>query len=115
MRERLDGLDGWRAIGAIMVIVAHLQVWSPLSGGFLGGTALGALGVDYFFGISGFVIARGLLNREGHPGLRGFYVRRFFRIVPPLAIYLAVVVALSLFGIVRATSDWRCASPDVHV
>lgn len=99
--KRLDALDGWRAIGALLVIASHLQIGGVVNESLLGAIAYGRLGVDYFFGISGFVIARGLLAEGEHPSLGGFYVRRFFRIIPPLALYVAVVVALSVAGVVE--------------
>jgi len=49
---------------------------------------LGALGVAVFFAISGYLITTLLL--EDH-NLRGFYVRRAFRILPPAYLYLIVV------------------------
>src|SRR5205085_3081410 len=37
----------------------------------------------------------------GRVSLLAFYVRRFFRIVPPLAVYLAVIMALAFMGVVE--------------
>ena len=57
---------------------------------------LGAFGVDIFFALSGLLITT-LLLREHQAGgisLRNFYIRRGFRILPPLFVYLAVAVAL---------------------
>lgn len=54
--------------------------------------------------ISGFVICRGFLKEVGETGrisLLAFYVRRFLRIVPPLAVYLNVVVAPAWLGVVE--------------
>jgi len=45
----------------------------------------GLLGVDVFFAISGFLIAKILLNEINQQGaiqFRRFYIRRFFRIIP---------------------------------
>jgi peptidoglycan/LPS O-acetylase OafA/YrhL len=95
--KRLDALDGWRAIAALMVVAAHLQIGGVIDVAKLGSVAYGHLGVEYFFGISGFVISRGLV-KESRPSLRGFYIRRFFRIIPPLALYVAVILALSQLG-----------------
>ncbi len=49
---------------------------------------LGALGVGVFFAISGYLITTLLLEDQN---LRGFYIRRVFRILPPAYLYLIVV------------------------
>ena len=63
----------------------------PFSGGFVG--------VDSFFVISGFVIT-GMLERElsetGRISLRQFYIKRFKRLIPALALVVSVIVLLSL-------------------
>ena len=58
---------------------------------------LGAFGVDIFFALSGLLITTLLLReaqKEGSIRLRHFYIRRAFRILPPLLVFLAVAVAL---------------------
>ena len=58
----------------------------------------GALGVDLFFVISGFVITRLLIIEErdhGSISLRGFYTRRFFRIIPVFYLFVLVVCCMS--------------------
>lgn len=55
--------------------------------GYLAGH-LGGLGVALFFAISGYLITTLLLEDQN---LRGFYVRRAFRILPPAYLYLIVV------------------------
>jgi peptidoglycan/LPS O-acetylase OafA/YrhL len=101
--ERIQSLDGWRAVAIGLVILAHLAgcaeiraVLHPQVVAFLGG--YGVLGVQVFFVISGYVIARGLLadEREGGISLRGFYMRRACRILPPLAIFLAALAAMGI-------------------
>src|SRR5262249_40619125 len=62
----------------------------PVPGGFLG--------VDVFFAISGFVIARLLvteLEASGRLSLPAFYGRRSKRLLPALALMLVVVLGLS--------------------
>ena len=83
--RHLPGLDGLRAVAVVGVLLYHAGVnWIP--GGFLG--------VDLFFVISGFLITSLLLAEAGHLGrisLRRFYVRRARRLLPALAVMLAVV------------------------
>jgi peptidoglycan/LPS O-acetylase OafA/YrhL len=61
----------------------------------------GNIGVDVFFAISGFLICGLLLEefaRTGDISLRGFYIRRCFRILPPYYATLAGICALSLLS-----------------
>lgn len=90
-RPRLAGLDGLRAFAVIAVIAFHLTP-AVMPGG--------ALGVDVFFVISGFLIT-GLLLRErestGRLNLGHFWVRRARRLLPALA---AVVVACGTAAVI---------------
>lgn len=76
-------LDGLRALAVLVVVGVHTGV--P---GFAGG----AIGVDVFFVLSGYLITR--LLRESRPTLGEFYLRRFWRLTPPLALMLAVYVVV---------------------
>lgn len=63
--------------------------------------ALGEGGVHIFFVISGFIITTLLLREaktKGGVSLTFFYRRRFFRIVPPYAVYLIVLFLLCQLG-----------------
>jgi peptidoglycan/LPS O-acetylase OafA/YrhL len=116
--NRIRVLDGWRGVSVLLVLFSHVVHHSALAGTFdpragasmwvaALGIALGsfaALGVNIFFCISGYVICLGLLREEfrfGNVCLRAFYVRRFFRIFPPLWVYLGGVAVLELLGVVR--------------
>jgi peptidoglycan/LPS O-acetylase OafA/YrhL len=99
----LPTLDGWRGIAVIGVILFHAR--EEFSGGNSLLIRLAAhtyIGVDIFFAISGFLIC-GLLLREyeatGNISLRRFYIRRFFRILPP---YYASLAAICLAGVFLA-------------
>jgi peptidoglycan/LPS O-acetylase OafA/YrhL len=62
---------------------------------------LGALGVNLFFAISGYLICTLLLRESEKTGtisLSKFYIRRFFRIIPPAASYLCVVAICAWIG-----------------
>ena len=108
---RIPSLDGLRAVSILLVIGLHTAqaygAFHPVSRGWF---ALfnGGFGVFIFFEISGFLITTLLLEehrKRGSISLGGFYVRRFFRIFPPLYLYLGVIVALGLAG--RLVVAWR--------
>jgi peptidoglycan/LPS O-acetylase OafA/YrhL len=100
-------LDGWRAIAILAVMIGHATalIFSPNgalpNARWYERTRIGGLGVDVFFGISGFLICSRLLEerrRSGRINLGKFYVRRSFRILPASFTYLTVVGLLSLAG-----------------
>ena len=93
MRHR--ALDGWRGVGALAVAVLHLKATGflpdlpPLDGL--------TLAVDFFFVLSGFVIARVYtdeLTAGGSPVI--FAIRRFGRLWPLHVVLLLVLVAIEL-------------------
>jgi len=87
-RRRWD-IQGLRAVAILLVVLYH--------GGFH--VRGGFSGVDVFFVISGFVIT-GTLLRElestGTLSLRAFYARRVRRLLPALALMLAVVTLVGI-------------------
>ncbi|OQW86169.1 MAG: hypothetical protein BWK72_18625 [Rhodoferax ferrireducens] len=104
----LPTLDGWRAVAIGLVLLAHgsesMQLvfnsdWLAHSATF---KKLGLLGVQLFFGLSGFLITSKLIeeeSRRGQVSLRAFYIRRAFRILPASVFFLAVVGLLALNGV----------------
>jgi peptidoglycan/LPS O-acetylase OafA/YrhL len=85
----LPTLDGWRGVAVLMVIIFHAS-GAPFF-------TLGSLGVSIFFALSGLLICNRLLaeyDRRGGIDLRGFYVRRAFRILPPSFAFLAFLAAV---------------------
>ena len=101
---RVSYLDGLRAL-AIGLVMGYHTVGSPGMPGWLNifGRSysicdLGALGVHIFFVISGFIITHLLLREEnvqGIPSLKDFWIRRAFRILPALCVFLTGVWCLS--------------------
>lgn len=87
--ERLDYIDGLRAVAVALVVYFHAQ---------LPGLPNGYFGVDVFFVISGFVITS-QINDAVHRGsfsMVEFYARRILRIWPPLLlVILTVLIALA--------------------
>jgi peptidoglycan/LPS O-acetylase OafA/YrhL len=106
----LPTLDGWRAIAISMVVVSHcvtIESVGDVGGGLLSRLTirLGTFGVMLFFAISGYLISTRLLIEEENAGrisLRSFYTRRVFRILPPAYLYLVLIGALALAGIIKA-------------
>jgi peptidoglycan/LPS O-acetylase OafA/YrhL len=99
--DHLPALDAVRGIAIAMVLIFH--------GGLLWdhrvielpwmrqATGIGALGVDLFFVLSGFLITGVLLKTEGQPlgsRLRSFYARRTLRIFPLYFAFLTGVFLL---------------------
>jgi peptidoglycan/LPS O-acetylase OafA/YrhL len=111
--QRLDALTGMRGVAAFLVLGFHAvlcvwlaQLWfgwpatafeSPVSRWFFGA---GWTGVDFFFVLSGFLLARPLLDApRAWPTLRGYRVfvaKRLLRIAP--AYYASFLVFLALVG-----------------
>jgi len=100
--RRIPLLDGWRAVAIAMVLVHHIvQGFYATQDSYAADvTRYGAFGVDIFFGLSGLLITRLLLeewNATGSFRLRQFYVRRAFRILPPVLVFLAVYTAAGMW------------------
>lgn len=106
-------LDGWRAVAVLSVIAFHDQLrhFGQFSDAVL--HTYGFLGVDLFFAISGILICTRLLEEEevrGQISLRGFYTRRFFRILPPAMAYLAITGLLGMIGVIHVgLTSWFCS------
>ncbi|MFD2753755.1 acyltransferase family protein [Comamonas terrae] len=77
-------LDGLRGVAILLVILSHAH--APLFDGAF-------FGVDLFFVLSGFLITSLLLmefRSQGRIDYWRFYRRRFFRLMPALALFLGV-------------------------
>jgi peptidoglycan/LPS O-acetylase OafA/YrhL len=103
---RSAALDGLRAIAILWVFAFHAQA---LLGGGLGGAEggtlanlaeTGLLGVQFFFVLSGFLLALPWMRaeRSGYPApsMGRFYRRRAGRILPAFYLHLAVLFGLIL-------------------
>jgi peptidoglycan/LPS O-acetylase OafA/YrhL len=104
---RLAYLDVWRTIAVTIVIASHVSGFRQhplLLKALARWLPLGEVGVLIFFFISGYVISRsalGEIERTGGFSIPAFYTRRFFRIIPPLALYLVTCLVLGAMGLVK--------------
>ncbi len=91
--EHFSDLDGMRGALACAVMVMHYgldRITAIVTHGVLPRSEWG-LSVDFFFLLSGFVMARSFLKRRETAG--GYFVKRFFRLAPMylLALLFAVL------------------------
>src|SRR3954447_3658204 len=86
--RRLD-IQGLRGFAILIGVLFHAGL--PPPGGFIG--------IDVFFVVSGFVIAN-MIHREwsstGHFSFGQFYLRRFKRLTPALAVMVGVTMIFAL-------------------
>jgi peptidoglycan/LPS O-acetylase OafA/YrhL len=90
----IPSLDGIRAIAVALVFLAHNDLENVIPGG---------LGVTVFFVLSGYLIST--LMRTEYAArrsldYRGFYLRRFLRLMPPLVCVVALVGVLAAFSVI---------------
>jgi peptidoglycan/LPS O-acetylase OafA/YrhL len=103
---RNPAIDGLRAVSILLVIFSHvLQTyhWKQFVP-FVWRLVPGATGVSVFFVVSGYLITALFLKERAASGrisLRGFYFRRFFRIVPAFLVYVSAVAVLNVLGIIH--------------
>ena len=107
--KRFEALDSWRGLAACLVALHHLAL--PLNSHLdaLGLIPNGYLFVDFFFVLSGFVIAANYEKRlaEGF-GVWRFALLRFGRVYP---LHLAVLLALILLRLAHSASGLGAPSP----
>jgi peptidoglycan/LPS O-acetylase OafA/YrhL len=106
-RERIPGVDGLRAIAALIVIANHwyFNYYRQQEG------PIGIIGVTIFFVISGYLITGILLRtRESGDGLSRniitFYVKRSIRIIPIYYITITVGILAGLACFVQVSPAW---------
>ena len=86
--QRVDALDGLRALAVAAVLGVHAVPGSSFPGG---------VGVDVFFVLSGCLITGLMLaerDRFGRVDLVRFWLRRFVRLLPALAFFLLALYPL---------------------
>ncbi len=107
--KRIDDIELLRAFAVLMVLLEHahgnLITWPGAAFDLFNRHFNGGAGVDLFFAISGFVIARDLLPKLAASATRAdffnvsvaFWIRRAWRILPSAWLWLAVILAATLF------------------
>jgi peptidoglycan/LPS O-acetylase OafA/YrhL len=86
--DQLLFIQGLRGLAVVLVIAFHVGL--PVLGGFIG--------VDVFFVISGYVITLSLIRRLSKGGLislTSFYLARFRRLAPALALMVTFTTLVS--------------------
>lgn len=94
--EKLMSLNGLRAISIILVIFSHFFSYESN----ISKLYLGKFGVTVFFVLSGFLITSLLLKEKFNTkiiNLKQFYLRRIFRILPLIFIYIFILMLLNSF------------------
>jgi peptidoglycan/LPS O-acetylase OafA/YrhL len=101
---RFEALDGWRGVCACLVVLFHFHGWSPLyHAGFIRNSYLF---VDFFFVLSGFVIAWNYATKLGTwPQVRRFLVLRVGRVWPLHAFMLLCFIAYEVAKIYMASGQ----------
>ena len=121
---RIPGLDGIRGIAILSVVVFHY--FTAVTAGRSGFLALlhnffamGWVGVDLFFVLSGYLIGGILLDARKSPHyFRAFYLRRFYRIIPLYYVWICgYVVLVAVVGPTRLISAGAvpAARPPLYV
>lgn len=93
-RQHFEILDGLRGIAALSVVIFHFMEWvfPDINKNFIGH---GFLAVDFFFCLSGFVIAYAYGHRIEKLGLKEFLKSRLIRLHP--LVVLGSVLGFALF------------------
>ena len=100
--DRFRALDAWRGISALLVALEHLNVDSVLHHNNL--VRHGFRFVDFFFVLSGFVIAHSYRERlqRGGSEVRSFLVRRVGRLWPLHVVILGAFIAFEIATLLAA-------------
>lgn len=112
VRSEIVGIQHLRGIAAIAVVMCHVE-GTASQAKFYGRHLLGAffpaaqIGADLFFVISGFILAAVSLDGPAlAPAIsrRGFFERRFARVVPLMWVAILAYAALRIAG--TGFADW---------
>jgi peptidoglycan/LPS O-acetylase OafA/YrhL len=96
----IPSLNGLRAMSISIVLVSHAGYGRVVPGG---------LGVTIFFFLSGYLITTLLMDereRSGRIDIGKFYLRRVFRLFPPLLVTLVIAYSLVILGRLDGGISW---------
>ena len=98
IKTRRTDIDTLRGISVISVVIFHINN-SLFPNGYLG--------VDLFFVISGYVIAKSIISnlKNGNFSFYKFYLKRIRRILPALLIVLSTSLIIAV--IILLTADLK--------
>lgn len=103
MKEKFEALDGLRGLAALAVVLLHRRAW------FGGDTFFGHahLAVDFFFMLSGFVIAHAYGDRVREKGSFLPFVRdRIIRLHPMILLGAALGIVVMVAEIYTGRTEW---------
>ena len=111
-RQQIGGLDGLRAVAALMVLTTHVAFHTGLvTSGAIGAAASRLdLGVCIFFLLSGFLLYRpwagaAMVGRPG-PSTRRYARKRIARVYPAYVVVVAVVLGWYVVDAPAPWSEW---------
>ncbi|WEK20373.1 MAG: acyltransferase [Candidatus Pedobacter colombiensis] len=104
-KQHFEILDGLRGVAALAIVLFHFMemVYDP-NKNFI---AHGFLAVDFFFCLSGFVIAYAYDDRIGKMGIKEFFKSRLIRLHP-------LVILGSVLGLLAFLFDPFGGTPEVY-
>ncbi|WP_326984406.1 acyltransferase [Chryseobacterium sp. MYb264] len=98
-KDKFYGLDHLRALAIILILLYHYRMFKHPEWidtiGWIGWT-----GVDLFFVLSGFLISNQLfreIKEHQNIDLKTFFIKRFFRIIPPYFFTLMLYFCFPIF------------------
>ncbi|WP_321887438.1 acyltransferase family protein [Paraburkholderia bannensis] len=115
MKREIEWIQALRGIAALLVVICHARIvlrgthWEPFSERAL---TPGALGVDLFFMISGFIMVH--TTRQSDSSLRytaAFLIKRFTRIWPVYVVAIIASLIISPPNLASASSLWSVIEP----
>lgn len=112
-KKHFEILDGLRGVAAVLVVLFHIL--EVFSGGDHTKQLInhGYLAVDFFFLLSGFVIAHAYDDRWGRMTLSGFFKRRLIRLHPMIVVGMTIGAVCFYYGIsemfpsISGTPFWK--------